>query len=245
MLDSIKKSILYPYNDPRWLKKLWVLPLVTLIPVVGIISLILLKGWRFAMVKNLSEGNENLPDLDFGLMIKNGAILWMVMLSYALLPSIILGLMGMGGPVGLLMDMFTIFTDGFDTWVKTEPSELMWTFAVYVIWAIISLPIYQAGMIRFALTGNWKSLLNVPANAFLFLRYLPSFIGFYLYWLILCLIIFFVDIALTVTVIGVILIPTISICLYYISSAYELGKLAQKIKTKDKSVAEQSIEQQI
>ncbi|MDP5032506.1 DUF4013 domain-containing protein [Paraglaciecola sp.] len=238
MLNNIKQSILYPYKDPAWLKKLWILPLITLIPIIGIISLIILKGWRFSMVKNLSVGNENLPELDFGTMLKNGAILWVVMLSYALVPSIILGLLGMGGPIGLLADLITIFTDGFDTWVKTEPSEIMWTFAVYTIWAIISLPIYQAGMIRFAVTGNWKSLLNVPANTFLFLRYLPSFIGFYLYWLILCLLIFIIDLALTVTVIGVILIPVVSICLYYISSAYELGKLAQKIKNKVNSFDE-------
>jgi hypothetical protein len=135
-------------------------------------------------------------------------------------------------PIGFLLDLFTIFTDGFDSWAKTEPSEYAWTFAVYATWAIVSLPIYQAGMIRFAISGNWKSLLNVPANALFFLRHLISFIKFYAYWLLLCLLILIIDMVLTITVIGVFFIPVISICLYYISSAYELGKLAQKVKSK-------------
>jgi hypothetical protein len=230
VMSNIKKSIVYPYKDPRWISKLWILPLVTIIPIIGIISLILLKGWRFSMVKNLSVNNEVLPELQFTEMLKNGAILWAAMLCYALVPSIVLGLLGMGGPIGFLMDVFTIFTDGFDKWVMSEPQEYLWVFTVYAIWWVVSLPIYQAGMIRFALSGKWQSLLNIPANTFLFLRCMPSFIRFYFYWLLLCLLVFVADLFLTITVIGVLFIPVISICLYYITSAYELGELAHRIR---------------
>ena len=48
-IESLKDSVVYPFRDRRWLAKVWPLPLIALVPLVGLLAVVLLEGWRLAM----------------------------------------------------------------------------------------------------------------------------------------------------------------------------------------------------
>ena len=233
-ISEFKHSITYPFEDKEWLKKTWPIILISFIPIIGILGLILLKGWRFETIKCLKNNKGKLPDFDFVVIFMRGLFLWGAMLSYFIVPSIICALLGIGGPIGFLVDVYTIFAEGFSAWVLTEPDDWLLTIIVYVIWGIISYPIYQAGMVRYLLTDNWKTIFNVPANTITFLRNIHYFMKFYLFWIIILVILFFLDFIFAFTGIGLLIIPPLSICLYYSTTAYELSHLVQAIEARRK-----------
>lgn len=234
--NDFKDSLCYPFKDSEWAAKLWPLPLITLIPVIGLLSVILLKGWRFEMVKRLSAGDVTLPPFDPVIMFKRGLLLWCVMTAHIFVPGILCAILGIGGPIGFVQDLYQILANGFSDWAQSEPKDWAFSILIYFIWAIISFPVFQAGMIRYANSGDWKTLLNVALNFALFVKYIHYFIKFYLSWLALIVLIAVLDSALAITGFGILLIPTVSIVGYYISSAYDLGVLAHKINSKEQNV---------
>jgi len=233
-ISDLKQSIIYPFEDEEWLKKTWPIILISFIPVIGIFGLILLKGWRFETIKCLKNNNGKLPNFDFVVILKRGLFLWGAMLSYFIVPSIICALLGIGGPIGFLVDVYTMIVDGFGAWTESQPGDWILTLLVYMVWGIISYPIYQAGMIRYLLTDNWKTIFNVPANTLLFLRNIHYFIKFYLFWSVILVALFILDFIFAFTGIGLLLIPPLSICLYYSTTAYELSHLVQAIEARKK-----------
>lgn len=231
--SELQASITYPLEDKEWLKKTWPLLVIAFIPVVGLFSIILLKGWRFETIKSLKENNGKLPDFNFMVMLKEGAFLWAAMFSYILVPGLICSLLGVGGPIGFILDIFSILQDGVGAWLETEPTDWVITVFVYLCWGVVSYPIYQAGMVRYAISGNWKTLFNIPANFFTLIRNIRSFALFYMYWFIISFLLILIDSSLAFTGIGILITP-LSMCLYYSSTAYELSHLIQDIeKRKD------------
>ncbi|WLQ16164.1 hypothetical protein O5O45_09580 [Hahella aquimaris] len=103
------------------------------------------------------------------------------------------------------------------------------TILVYLTWGVISFLVFQSGMIRYALSGDWKTLLNAPVNFLLFVRHAHYFLKFYIYWVLLSLGIFLADSVLAFTGIGLLLVPAFTVCAYYITTAHELGLLARKV----------------
>ncbi len=228
-LEEFKEGFVYAFEDKRWLNKLWVLVLLALIPFISLLSVILFKGWRFEMVKNMSKGSTELPEFNFILMLKQGALLWAVMGLHILIPGVLLSLLGMG-TVNLIGDGYAVIASGFNSDEITQTgTNIGVSFLVYLIWGIISLPVFQSGMIRYALTGKVKTLFNAPVNFLFFIKNLHHFITFYIYWLMLLALLFFVDSVLAITGIGFLIIPVLSISAYYITSAHELGSLAQRV----------------
>lgn len=244
-INDFKTSLLYPFDDSQWINKLWPLPLLAAIPVLGLLSVIVLKGWRFFMVKQLANGRTDLPDFQLVDMLRTGALLWVVMLGHVLIPGVLCSILGIGGPLGFLSDLWEIVTSGFDAWARSEPGDWLLTLLIYLVWGIISIPVFQSGMIRYALSGNWKTMLNAPANFLFFLRHAHHFIKFYVCWLLLTAMIVMADAALALTGIGLLLIPVFTVCAYYITTAYELGQLAMKVRKPepDSSIVEPAGEQ--
>lgn len=132
-IDGIKESLTYPFEDRDWVAKLWPLPVIAAIPVLGLISLVLLKGWRFEMVKRLAHGTNALPPFDGLAMLKTGALLWAVMLGHVFIPGTVCSILGIGGPLGFLADIYDVVTKGFDAWVRTEPSDWLLSLLVYIV----------------------------------------------------------------------------------------------------------------
>ncbi|MDG9670600.1 DUF4013 domain-containing protein [Hahella sp. CR1] len=228
-IEGIKQSLIYPFEDRDWVSKLWPLPLIAAIPVLGLISVILLKGWRFEMVKRIAQGSHELPPFRPIPMLKTGALLWVVMMGHMFIPGVLCSILGIGGPLGFVADLYDILTEGFSAWAKSQPSDWLLTILVYLTWGVISFPVFQSGMIRYALSGDWKTLLNAPANFLLFVRHAHYFLKFYIYWVLLSLGIFLADSVLAFTGIGLLLVPVFTVCAYYITTAHELGLLARKV----------------
>ncbi len=238
LLHHLSEGFRYPFRDEKWLQKLWPLPVIALLPVVGLISVILLKGWRFEMVRNIAHDNMELPAFDPIIMAKRGLILWLVMTGHIFIPGVLCALLGLATPLGLVMDIYEMIVNGVDVWFKENASDWALTLTIYFTWAIISFPVFQMGMIRYALTGNWKSMLNAPLNFMLFVRNIHYFILFYGYWLIISLGILLIDVLFAMTGIGVFFIPALTLCLYYVTTAYDLGRLAKKMNARNIQLAQ-------
>lgn len=227
--QDLKRSVNYLLDDDQWLKKTWPFFIICLIPLLGFFCIILLKGWRLEVIKSLKK-DGSLPNFDFQLFIKQGCILWGCMLSYLFVPGMLCMLLGINGPFDMLGDIITILSGNIDEWLKTEPIEWLKTIMIYLFWSVLSYPVYQAGVIMYSVTGNWKSLINLPVNFWMVIRNPFHFISFYLSWAIISLIIIIIDMLLIFTGIGVLLLPAVTLFLYYSSTAYELSLLAKSIE---------------
>jgi hypothetical protein len=42
------------------------------------------------------------------------------------------------------VDVYTMIVDGFGAWTESQPGDWILTLLVYMVWGIISYPIYQA-----------------------------------------------------------------------------------------------------
>ncbi len=83
------KPFTYVFEDPDWLKKVVIMGLITLIPVLGQIVLV---GWVIDIIKKMiSHEAVTLPNLDFGGQLSRGFGAAVVSVVYAL-PIIVLAI---------------------------------------------------------------------------------------------------------------------------------------------------------
>ena len=81
------KAFTYVFDDPRWLEKIIIPILYSLIPVVG---WMVLMGYVMRTTRNVSEGVEfPLPVCDFGDDLALGFKLFVVNLAYAVIPMLL------------------------------------------------------------------------------------------------------------------------------------------------------------
>jgi|TARA_R100001440_G_scaffold8811_2_gene16656 hypothetical protein len=229
-MSRFKESFTYFFDDEKWLAKGWLLFLIPLVPVFGVLGIFLLKGWRLSMVDNLSKGEKTLPKFDPLTWLKNGLILWVALFVYSFVPHIVASITGVGGIVDFFSDIRTLITEGFEPFINDELQDFFWQMVIFLVWGIISLPIFQAGMIRFTINGSWKSLYNIPGNAAVAARHTLAFIKFYGYWLLFILLVILADMILAATFIGALLIPVVTVTFFYIMTASELGHLAKRVR---------------
>ncbi len=72
----------FPFKDPDWFKKIGLVGLVSIIPIVGQLVLI---GWAVEITKRVIDGFDNvLPDLDFGDQLGKGFQVFLIGLVYAI-----------------------------------------------------------------------------------------------------------------------------------------------------------------
>jgi len=120
-------------------------------------------------------------------------------------PFVLFSALGFG-VLGLLRDVVSIGAEDAGTvqeWATRQVWEVLWMGLIYVVWAIISLPVYQAGMVRYAVNDSWSSMFNIPANFALFVRHAQAFLMFYINWLLITLCVAIAALLLTITIVGV------------------------------------------
>jgi hypothetical protein len=82
------KAFTYPFEDPEWLRKLGVVALISLIPVIGQIFLI---GWMLDLTRRVVTRDATpLPEIDFGKQLVDGLKGMVVGLVYTIPIYIIL-----------------------------------------------------------------------------------------------------------------------------------------------------------
>jgi hypothetical protein len=80
-VDNISDSIAWPMRDPRWLRKMALMGLIGLIPIVGQMAV---YGWMLAALENLRAGRQELPPAGFDHLAR-GAVLWIVIVVWSLI----------------------------------------------------------------------------------------------------------------------------------------------------------------
>ena len=86
-------TIGWPTRDPEWIRKVILMGLITLIPVVGAIAVL---GWMLAALDNLRAGRQELPPAGFA-QLGRGVNLFLVLLVYGLgLGAVLVFLFGAG-----------------------------------------------------------------------------------------------------------------------------------------------------
>jgi hypothetical protein len=101
---DIASAFTYQFKDESWFKKLILLGLVSLIPVVG--SFVLLGAVGQIIKRYINNEQILLPELDFGTQLSLGFKLFVVSLGYAL-PAIILQL-----PAQILPSIIPMMSNG-------------------------------------------------------------------------------------------------------------------------------------
>ena len=223
-------SLNFFFEDPRWLAKLWVLPVFFWVPVVNLFGWWLLKAWQVCAIRSIAR-DEGLPALNFSEILANLFKRFSIAFTNFLFPIAIFWVTGLSGPLDWWEDFKLIMNlEGWE-FVKSFIQELIIVFLITYIWTAISSCIIQSGIIRWTVSGQWTKALNPVGNLLFFIQHLHYFAKFYIYYLMTSLLLTVATMALSVTVVGLLLWPVL-MSWYATSVAHELGHLAQKVAAK-------------
>ncbi|MEM6486979.1 MAG: DUF4013 domain-containing protein [Pseudomonadota bacterium] len=226
MITGFIETFRWPFRDIRWAEKTWPMPLLAFVPVLDIVAF---EGWRIRVIKQMARGAAPLPEFDFVEQLIEGIRLILCRLLYVFVPIIVMNLLGSGGFIGRILDIGLFLSGDGQALGEDFISDLLTNIGVIIAWYVLSAPAFHCGMIRYALNDDWRCLLNIPMNILWVLRYAGMFLLFYVYAVLAAIAIFLISGFLTITAVGVILVPIAVFCLYYTMSAHELGGLAHTI----------------
>jgi hypothetical protein len=132
----------FPFRDSDWFKKILIVGLVGLIPIIG---QFVIMGWAFQIAQRVIRGAfEPLPELDFGDQLAKGFQVWVISIVYAL-PIIIATI-----PLTAIDAMAT--SAGNDTQTIVAVLAACCGF-VYLLYALLMMFVLPAAIGRFANTG--------------------------------------------------------------------------------------------
>lgn len=235
---------IYPFLQKDWWKKMWIFGALSYLPVINVI---IARGWRMDYIQRLGWHREEvLPrPRDILTFLKNGILLWIATGVFLILPTIIFTIIGIDGIFDLLNDILTFLNLMFDYFSYNKMSfeefsrslfsfiieELLITAFIFIvenIWLFIYIPIYRIGMLRFALTGKLiQSHLSIVKNLTFIYRNFIDIVLMYSFNVFNFLIVLIVSTLLSLTVIGVPLIPILIFFMPFWNSGYEYGLLAR------------------
>jgi hypothetical protein len=94
------EAIQYPFNSKGWINKAAVAGIMLIIPLVNIFAIIMLGGYIMRLVREISDGNMELPEFDYGADFGRGLtvilyslVYYIPMLIVSFLLGIVLGLL--------------------------------------------------------------------------------------------------------------------------------------------------------
>lgn len=228
--------LVFPFFQKKWFSKTWWLNLIALVPIV---NLILFSGWRYHLIKNMVEGEKDiLPEAKIISFFKHGIILWCVAILYLIIPMLLIFSVG-SGVGGSIMEFGTwVFgtatqdpnTIATDKMLANQASDFAIRLTMEVIWLIVSIPILSTGLARYAITGKISTLLNVPANAMYAVKYMGAHIMMWIFKIFMIIFVGIITSLLVASVFLAIFAPMFGLCVYYWSTGFELGHLAERIK---------------
>lgn len=233
---TYREALRLPFRQERWPEKVWWLPVVGFIP---IIDLLIFRGWRLDATRRIGLGEPSvLPDgRDVVRFLRNGTILWTMTLIYFIIPFLIIFATGTGTLRSLRQVAHWLYLTLLTTQTTTPLTEVLdqefgrflARVAIEGAWVVVSWPLYRAGMLRFAITGNPLSFFRILANLAVVLKNLKAFFVLFLYELPTFLLMATASALLAATGFGAVLVPAISMPLYYWITAFEYGHLAHEL----------------
>jgi hypothetical protein len=152
----------FPFKDPDWFKKIAIIGLVGLIPIIG---QLVLFGWAFQIAQRVIRGEHApLPELDFGEQLTKGFQTWLIYLVYAL-PIIIITI-----PLAVV-DSLAATANGSNDSIILALS--LCCGAVIFLYGIFMAFVVPAAIGRFADKGNFGAAFQF-ANVFALVRSAPA-----------------------------------------------------------------------
>ena len=182
LLKEYQEGYLYLFSDRSFYKKLWIIPLLLFFPFIKHpFGIIFIKGWQVQMVEDIML-DKPLQSLQIKKIVLKGLQITGVTIIYWMIPTAFCYLLGLKGILGLFLDILEFIQDGL-TGYLTDYIEDYIANVIYLtfIWGIISNPILQCGIIRYALTGKWLELLNIPKNILFLMANLHNFLKFHVF----------------------------------------------------------------
>jgi hypothetical protein len=235
-MSIYREALHLPFRNDRWLEKIWWISVIGFIP---ILDLLIFRGWRLDITRRIALGETDvLPNgRDVMRFLVNGAILWTMTLLYFIVPFLIIFASGTGSLRSIWQSLqwlyLTLLTDqptaSLGEVLGQEIGRFLGRVAIEGAWVIISWPLYRAGMLRFAMTGNPLAFFRLFANLVVVLRNVKAFVVLFLYELPTFLLMTVLSAILTATGFGALLVPAISMPLYYWITGFEYGHLALKL----------------
>ncbi len=157
---NFTKAFTYIFDDPRWLEKLVIPLLVTLIPVIG---WMVAAGYLLRVTRNVAEHQvEPLPELEFGADLGRGFNLFVANLVYGL-PVLVVSLL-LSLPLALTQNgngttFFAIALAIFGGFL----------FLLYVLFLLIIMPVVNANLAtkgRIGAAFEFKEIFRMVGNNF-------------------------------------------------------------------------------
>jgi serine/threonine protein kinase len=233
--------VTFPFKIPDWPSRLWVVPFLAYIPIA---DLIFLRGWRLELVRRMGRGERNpLPTVtrleDYFSFFFQGCVLWFMTFLYAGVPFIIIFSTGSGFWGGF----FELLGWGWDFLFSRQEQRALGDvlsdnakraavrLGIEFAWLVISSPLYRAAMIRYAFTGGIGAFFSIPSNVAFVYRNRNLFGKVYLFSFAFGILSSIAASLLAMTGIGVALIPLLVLTVYYYSTGYEYGHLAQDVQS--------------
>jgi hypothetical protein len=234
-MASVLEAVLFPFQNPNWPVRLFWVPFVLFIPVIG---LIVMRGWRLDITRRMSMRNpDRLPQLgQLGRFFGDGVVLWMMTGIYAIPLLIILTLFApnlMQNILTTLLFIWSIMTNdptmSFAQFATDILIGLLTQAGAPIAYQLISLPIYRTAMLRYSITGNMLVFFDVITSIQLCQRYFSGVMGAVFATIAANVAIVTISGFFTATVVGAILVPLIIFPLGYWVVGYIYGRLAMEM----------------
>jgi hypothetical protein len=139
------RTFSFVFEDSDWFKKIGILALVSLIPVIGQFVLL---GWGAEIIRRVVRGADvPLPDLDFGAQLSDGFKLFIVCLVYSL-PILIISLI-----LGVVSGVAASALDSDTAGIIVSLSMLCLGLVIFVL-SILMAFLIPAATANYAIKGN-------------------------------------------------------------------------------------------
>lgn len=116
---NVFEALSYPYNSPNWLSKFFVAFLLVFIPFVNIFGAIVLLGYGVKIIRNVMQGNTELPEFELGADFSDGLVVIAAGIIYYIPAMIVMALIGpsvisetganLAGMLFLILLMFVLY----------------------------------------------------------------------------------------------------------------------------------------
>jgi hypothetical protein len=244
IIQTWYEGLIYPLKEKDWKSKMWLIPVIGVV-LTPFIQLLVLRGWRVDLVRNIGVRATNiLPKADLRSVARyaiHGIKLYAITALYLVVALIVLRIFGINPIRQLWIEIVNLFSYFFNNTTGLSLGTLLWQsfwriakeIFINNAWVLFYYPYYRTATIRYALTGKFKeSHLAFAQNAKFVIRNVMDFVNLLINQFVDKFILFFVNVIVNVVLtpfIGYVLAPLIFFFADFWTSGYEHGQIAKKM----------------
>ena len=213
----------YLFRQPAALERLWVLPLIALIPLLNVIFL---RGWRADVARHVARGEHPvLPPISrIPIHLIHGLFLWAMTILFAL-PHLIVTAVHFVEFAAIAREA----ADGGDWLTPENVARVGFALALSAGMSIVLWPLARIGYLRFVATGSPLAYLMVPQNLFAVLRHAGTLLMLFLKLFVTYLLFGALSFLLGLTGVGVFLVLLVVLPFSFAVTGHLYGQAAGKI----------------